>query len=488
MQQRIPLSDIRFHPHSFADHQIRLIQFNGQLFRLIKEEKAAFFETLLQNGLLHRLSEQGLLIESERAALQVEGYDLVIRHRKISFNAYPNEWCAAMLKDGMICMIDLAIALAKQGLTLADGHPWNLMYDPENNRPVFVDLGSIMPIYSSSWSAYDEFCRYCLYPLLLMTSGYDEIGRLLMFEDRGVVKTDVARLVGESDLADTELQVGLSPRLTAKMEQLILKFPSSLRQKVKGYLSSIKSAFSFRSLDDSRIAATEPNTRQKYHLAFLEKVKVAVGKIEVNVLPDRSLTAALRVPFSPDKSWTEKQRIVFQVLTDLTPPSVLDISSSSGWYAQLAATLGSQTISFNTDRNLTTQLYQDIQHKKIPMLPLIMDFTKPTPGRGLSDHWSIPADKRLACDLVLAFGLIERLVGERRLDFEQIAEGLTLFAKRWVLLEFISQESRTLPKDWSERFTWYSLDNLMTALRKRFREVKILSLHQEDRLLLFCEK
>src|SRR5690606_10195643 len=114
-----------------------------------------------------------------------------------------------------------------------------------------------------------------------------------------------------------------------------------------------------------------------------------------------------------------------------------------------------------TDRKRAAQLYEDSLNKKISMLPLVMDFSKPTPARGLGQHWSIPASERLACELVLAMGTVEHLVGVRRMNFEQIAAGLALFAKRWVLVEFVSGEEASLPKDWSARFSWYSLDNFM---------------------------
>ncbi|HEY9771521.1 MAG TPA: hypothetical protein V6C71_24005 [Coleofasciculaceae cyanobacterium] len=133
-QKKITLSDIKFHPHSFGDRTVRLFQFQGEIYRAIKGEKATFFKNLFQTGLIQKLSKKGLLIESELTSLTLESYDLVIRHRMIRFNSYPNEWCAAMLKDGMLTMLELAIELAQHGLTLGDAHPWNLMFDPEKNR------------------------------------------------------------------------------------------------------------------------------------------------------------------------------------------------------------------------------------------------------------------------------------------------------------------------------------------------------------------
>jgi predicted unusual protein kinase regulating ubiquinone biosynthesis (AarF/ABC1/UbiB family) len=56
-----------------------------------------------------------------------------------------------MFKDAALTLINLAIELAKQGFSLGDAHPWNILYDVYANEPVFVDLGSIDRINDSRW-------------------------------------------------------------------------------------------------------------------------------------------------------------------------------------------------------------------------------------------------------------------------------------------------------------------------------------------------
>jgi len=489
MPEKLYLSDPKFHPHSFADHKVRLFSSNGEIYRGISGERAIFFENLFQEGLIQRLIEKGLLIESELTSVIIEGYDLVIRHRTIPFNSYPNEWCAAMLKDGMLTLIDLAIELAQHGLTLGDAHPWNILFDLENNRPVFVDLGSILPIYNSNWLAYDEFCRFCLYPLILMTNEQDEIARLLMCEYRGVLKSDVFKLVGKSSLSESTSQHSIFHHIELILQQQIQRFPYSYRQKVKQFLSSIMgSVFSKNTNILTETLASVQKIQNKSHLEFLEKVRKEVENIKIKGINQKYFETERKSSFLPENSWTVKQRNVYQILTELKPTSVLDISYHTGWYGQLSAVLGSQVISFDTDTNRTNQLYYNVCENKIAMLPLIMDFTKSTPARGLGNHWSIAASERLSCDLILALGIVHRIVVEHRLNFDHIVEGLALFAKQWVLIEFIPGEDRELSQDWSERFYWYTLDNLITAMRQKFRDVKIIPSYPENHVLLLGEK
>jgi hypothetical protein len=98
------------------------------------------------------------------------------------------------------------------------------------------------------------------------------------------------------------------------------------------------------------------------------------------------------------------------------------------------------------------------------------------------------ATERLKCDLVLAFSLVKELVFERYFNFELIAEGLSSFSNRWLLVEFISREDREISAKWGDRFSWYTLDNFIAALRDHFSRVNILPGAAEDRVLLLCEK
>src|ERR1044071_455161 len=115
--------EVTFHPHSFADDAGRLFRLSDQLCRGIYPAQAPFFARLFREGILQSLIEQGLLIETEPTGLIVDGFSLVLKHRSVPFISYPQEWCAAMLKDAALVIIDLMIELAGHDLTLKDAHP-----------------------------------------------------------------------------------------------------------------------------------------------------------------------------------------------------------------------------------------------------------------------------------------------------------------------------------------------------------------------------
>jgi SAM-dependent methyltransferase len=481
-KQRIPLTEIKFHPHSFGDYHVRLFQWQGQLYRGISAEGVPFFSKLFEDGIVENLTQQRLLIDSELTPLVMDGYEMVVRHRYISFTSYPHEWCAAMFKDAALTLINLAIELAQQDFSLGDAHPWNVLFDLETNKPVFVDLGSIGKINDSGWLAYDEFCQFCLYPLMLISQGQEKIARLLLCEDRGVLKSDLLLLTQDSAFRGYSSNPSVLNRLEAFLRKIL---PPSSRQYLKHSLSLIGSLSAKKNKSEGDFLA---NVRQKSHLEFLKQVKKDVEKISLPNWGEEAGEKGLQPSFSSAEDWTGKQQNIYKILTELQPVSVLDIGCGTGWYSRLAARLGSKVVAFDLDEACITQLYHDACDCQLPILPLIMDFTKPTPARGLADHSAIAATKRFQCDLVMALAVLDDLVFKQRLNFEQIVDGLAQFSNKWAIVEFIPPEDPAIAKLWSQRVDWYNLDNAIAALKKQFPKVTVLPSYPEDRVLLLCEK
>jgi hypothetical protein len=167
---------------------------------------------------------------------------------------------------------------------------------------------------------------------------------------------------------------------------------------------------------------------------------------------------------------------------------VLDIGSNRGWYSQLAALGGSQVVAFDVEETCITQLYCDAKENNLPILPLVMDLRNPSPAYGLCNQWFAPAIERLKCDMVFALALVHHLVFREHFNFEQIVDALSVFSKRWLLVEFIPSDDRYVREWWSEAFSWYTLDNFIDMLKKRFHNVRILPSYPKPRVLLLCEK
>lgn len=442
----IPSSDVSFHPHSFADDAGRLFSWQGQLLRGISHRQTAFFGTLFRERVVQRLVELGLLIDSHQTDLSFEGYGSVVSHRSIPFISYPTEWCAAMLKDAALVVIDLAAELARHGLTLKDAHPWNVLFD--SSRPVYVDLTSIIPQNGDpSWRAYDEFCRFCYYPLILMSHGHERIARSLLTEYQGVLRTELLTVMRGT---------GPSRFIFSKLLRRGIRSIQSLfrRESARDLLGQAR-----RDLEEIQLPSYEERNRRRRYQSMLST--------------------------SDEKEWRPRSLALRRILTELRPGAVLDLSRGAIWTSTLPAIMGFNVVSIDADAARVTALYEIAREKNLPILPLIVDFVKPTPSVGYSNHYSIPAVERLKCDMVVALGLVNEMASEKHFNFELIAEGLSSFSNRWLLVEVDDRDRATAAADQRVPGT---LEDFIEALLTHFRDVSIVSSGSHTGHLLLCEK
>src|SRR5262249_16699952 len=228
LEHHISPAQVQFHPHSFADPDGRLFWLDGDLYRAISHEKTPFFARLFEDGTIPELIQRGFLVRSERTDLILDGYGMVLRHTPVPFVSYPNEWCLAMFKDAALTYLDLLKELLSRRLTLKDTHPWNLLFD--RSRPVFVDITSITALTGQSNSPnYSKFCRYYLYPLVLMSKGQERIVRCLLPDYEGILPSDFSLLNGGTDSADrlvSRVKSGLRRRIPHRCRKLLSEIAS----------------------------------------------------------------------------------------------------------------------------------------------------------------------------------------------------------------------------------------------------------------------
>ena len=186
---------------------------------------------------------------------------------------------------------------------------------------------------------------------------------------------------------------------------------------------------------------------------------------------------------------TSEQDVFKKIIAELRPASLLNIESDPSYYPKLASSSGSKVVVFDSRPEYINRLYLDARADELPILPLKMDFTKPTPAYGLSNHHFLAATERFQCEMVVAPRLIRYLQCEdRRLSREQIVEGLALFSTRWVLLGFTPLRGYTISDKLWDRSFFDSLESFARTAEQRFRTVDIVPFYPATGALLVCEK
>ena len=456
----IPESEVVFHDLSFADPHGRLFSWQGELYRALSAEASGRFRDLFRRGILEELTKAGLLIETYETELRLEGYDLVVRHRRLPFVTYAFEWPTEMLRAAGLHLCDLLEALAPHGLTLQDAHPWNIVWD--GTQAWWVDLGSIIPCPSAKpWPAHRQMDRFFFHPLALAQRGQVRLVRWLLRDfDRGVQASEVALL---------------APRPWFR------RLGDRIRDRVRRGRRRLGLGS----------APTDPAAVLERRRAFLGRLR---RRLEALELQDRETTWSDYYderfpPFETSPEWNEKHRGVEAVLRRARPETVLDIGSNRGWYAQLAAHLGSRVVALDTDEAAANRLFADVRASGLSVLPSVIDFRNPSPAYGLDNRWLAPATRRLRCEMVFALALLHHLVFRHHLSFEAIVGALARVTDSWLLVEYIPLDDQHVAATWNiEGYDWYTLERLKGALEAEFEVVEVLPSAPAPRVLLFCRR
>ena len=391
----IPLDEVDFHPHSFGDPDGRLFRWNGGLYRALRGDRAAFFDELVGSATIEQLAREGLLVGAEPTDLALDGYTSVLRHRDVPFPSYPIEWSPTMFRDATLLYLRLVERLFSLGLTLKDVHPWNILFD--FTRPLYVDLTSLTTL-ENGLPAAEKVARYYLRPLLLMERGGERIARSLLFDYESAQATDL-ELLGVPALPAA---AGASPTRAARI----------------------------RSLLGGRSRGADPGP-----VAEWRRIAEAVD------LPDAG-SRAVR---------SSTSTALAETVDRLRPTSVL-LLEGDGNLALRAAAQGSDVVVMDESSARATSVYLAAKEGGARVLPLALDFSRPTPSIGFSGHYSVAAAERLRCDLlVVHHGALRRLLEDRSLPPQLLAEGFAQFAGRRLAIE---------REGWSEA--------LEAALRPRF--------------------
>src|SRR5437763_13752359 len=117
-------------PASFRDAAARIFYGeDGSVLRALSETAVAEWRSLEATRFFGRLSGEGRIVGTELVeGARVDGYPVVLRHRRIPFVSYPYEWTFGMLKDAALLQLDLVEAALAEGMTLKDASPYNVQW------------------------------------------------------------------------------------------------------------------------------------------------------------------------------------------------------------------------------------------------------------------------------------------------------------------------------------------------------------------------
>jgi hypothetical protein len=439
-------SDLRLGA-SFRDPSGFLFTHNGVLYRQINRAYQEHYDHLVSSKLYAKLVYAGLLIAHEEvdiAPLEPELAYRVIKPEPVPFISYPYEWSFSQLQDAAMVTLAIQKLALEAGMVLKDASAYNIQF--HHGKPVLIDTLSF-EIYREGdpWVAYRQFCQHFLAPLAMMSYQDVRLSQLLRIYIDGIPLDLASQLLPRR----TRFNMGLATHvhLHAAAQK---RYANQAIAKTRGARKMSK--LSFLGLMDSLENTTRKLTWKPSGTEWADYYQASSSHY--------SQTA-----------FDHKKKLVSQFLERLNPGIAWDMGANTGEFSRLIAEKGYPTIAFDIDPAAVEQNYLLVrQNNEARMLPLIMDFTNPSPPLGWHNQERRSLLERAPADLLLALAFIHHMAIANNVPLQSLAKYLHDLGS-WLIIEWVPKEDSQVQKLLANRqdiFTDYNVGGFEASFERYF--------------------
>jgi hypothetical protein len=451
---------------SFRDPSGFLFSRDGVLYRQINQVYQDHYDHLMGSKLYARLVYGRLLIAHEEVDIHPEERILayrVIKPEALQFISYPYEWSFSQLKDAALATLVIQKLALEAGMVLKDASAYNIQF--HNGKPVLIDTLSFEKYQEGDpWVAYRQFCQHFMAPLALMAYRDVRLSQLLRVYIDGI----------PLDLASQ-----LLPRRT--------RFNMGLATHIHLHAAAQK-----RYADQA--VAKNQTTRKMGKISFLGLMDSLESTIrKLNWKPSGTEWGDYYRRSSSHYStaaFEHKKKLVSQFLEHLHPLVVWDLGANTGEFSRVVAEKGSLTVAFDIDPAAVEQNYLLVkQNKESRILPLVMDFTNPSPALGWDNQERHSLLERAPADVVLALALIHHLAISNNVPLPLLAGYFHDLGHRLVI-EWVPKDDSQVQKLLASRqdiFTGYHVEGFEAAFERYFNIREKVPLTDSPRILYLME-
>jgi SAM-dependent methyltransferase len=409
---------------SFRDPAGRLHFIGADLIRQVYAEFASpcralvegpFFEGLMQAGEVVRTrvldSTPGHLVPIAKPG------DLLLAHDAVPFPSFPAEWPNKMLHAAACLTLDIAQRALDHGLGLKDATPYNVLF--KGARPVFVDVLSFEerdpcdPV----WLSQGQFLRTFLLPLLSASALQIPLSSVFLTRRDGMEPAEMYRMLSPLQritppfLGGVSLPVWLSAR--AETQSSTMYRPRRLK-------SEAQAAFVLRNL--------------------LGRLRKGIDRACPAKRPVGTAWSDYCRTCSYDRhSFEGKSAFVEGFLRESKPARVLDVGCNTGHFSKLAACCGAQVVAIDQDAQVVGSLWEEASRESLDILPLVVDFARPTPALGWNNEEtpSFLARARGHFDAVFMLALVHHLVVTEQIPLSEVMALAARVTRRHLVIEYV---------------------------------------------------
>ena len=404
-------------PSSFRDPSGFVFSHGGSIYRQINNSFAQNYDSFIASGLYEKLVSRRLLVSHEgiindSIPTTPDCYKL-IKPQKIPFISYPYEWSFSQLKEAAMLTLRVQHEAIKHGFVLKDASAFNVQFN--ESKPVFIDTLSFEPyVPGSPWVAYKQFCQHFLAPLALMAHTDVELSKLMISHIDGVPLSLASKLLPFK----TRLNYSLASHvhLHSKMQQ-----------------QHADAAGKDATAKPKTVRLSKQGMR-----GLIESLANTVKKLNWK-MPETEWGDYYAKTNYSERAGEEKRALVDRILGSI--PDVLtvvqDFGSNTGEFSRIAAKHCALVVSQDIDPVAVELNYRENSaNGPKNILPLIQDFSSPSPAIGWGNAERSSFLERSKCDALLVLALIHHLAINNNVPLTNIAK---LFAgiTKWLVIEFV---------------------------------------------------
>lgn len=453
-------------PFSLVDDVGTVYIGENKIYRAINSDAEEETKKLLEIGLIDKLVSKNLFPDTEISNNQIDGYGLVLEHKKIKRIIYPYEWSPEMLRSAGNCILEVNKIANKYGYELKDAHPYNVLFD--YSKPLFVDFGSIIKRKTQKgWSAYNEFYNSYVKVLKLVENNYISIYKhAFVFNGNSLNSTELSRINNSF------------------MNFLYKVFPNRVLRLMEYYKNG-------KNISEQSIDKKIKNKVLNRFAKFI---------LWSDILPFKSLSLEQlqkklnSIKLSGQSQWggyhqtagfydkqgniklSERMQWIVDEIKKLEISTVTEFAGNQGVISRYLSTLPNieHVVCTDYDHNAIDTGFLNIKDERVFMANF--DFIA-----NIMELKSPERHKRLQSDLVIALAVTHHLVLTQQFDINVIFSILKMYCKKYIIIEFMPLglwDGNIAP----EIPTWYSEQWFESNFLKYFSLVEKKQL-EENRIV-----
>jgi SAM-dependent methyltransferase len=323
-----------------------------------------------------------------------------------------------MLAAAANLTLDLAEGLLSEGLGLKDGTPYNVLF--KGASPIFIDVLSLESRRREDpvWLPYAQFLRTFLLPLIANKFFGIPLSQIFLTRRDGLEPEELYRWCSLTQrlrppfLANVSLPTWLAKKADAQ-EKTLYQQRSDSPEKAEFVLRAL-----FRRLRKV-VDSSKPQPRSSRWSDYMDRTNNY-----------SSQEAVL------------KNQLITEFLQQFHPATVLDVGCNTGLYSNLAADAGAEVVATDLDPEVIDAVWQHAREHRKNILPLVIDFSRPSPGTGWRNQECPSFLGRAAgrFDAVFMLAVIHHLLVSERIPLPEIVELAAELTRSHAVIEFVDPE------------------------------------------------